>query len=159
MTFLPKIYNFFVTRPLCYFLLGSCGRKFRLGPSSQLHRLNNICIGDNFFTGPGCYMSTSVLAKIQIGNDVMFGPKVTVLGGNHNIDLTGMPMTKAPYHPERDKGIVIENDVWVGAGVILLDGAYLSEGTVIAAGAVVNKVTEPFSVYGGVPAKLIKYRS
>ena len=87
----------------------------------------------------------------------MFGPFCKVIGGNHNITWTDGPMMKAPYLGS-GKGIVIEDDVWVGAGATLLDGAFLAEGSVLAAGAVLTGKTKPYSVYGGVPARFIKFR-
>jgi acetyltransferase-like isoleucine patch superfamily enzyme len=55
-------------------------------------------------------------------------------------------------------GVVIEDDVWIGAGAKILDGVTLRKGSVIGAGAVVTKSTESYGVYAGVPAKLIKFR-
>ena len=145
-------------RPFYKYTLEKCGAEFKLGPKSNINRPANFTIGNGFFTGPYCYMSTSETAKVKIGDYVMFGPNVTLLGGNHNVELSETCMRKLPSRPELDVGITIESDVWIGAGAIILDGAYISEGCVIAAGAVVNKRTEPYAVYGGVPAKLLKYR-
>lgn len=67
----------------------------------------------------------------------------------------------APFvnSPIRDnKPIKIGNDVWIGANVIILPGVVIGDGAVLAAGAVVTKDVEPYSVVGGVPAKLIKKR-
>ena len=66
-------------------------------------------------------------------------------------------MMNAPYLGA-GKGIIIEDDVWVGAGATILDGSVLAEGSVLAAGAVLTDSTIPYSVYGGVPAKFIKFR-
>ena len=54
--------------------------------------------------------------------------------------------------------VIIGNDVWIGANVIILPGVNIGHGAVIAAGAVVTKDVEPYAIVGGVPAKLIKYR-
>jgi acetyltransferase-like isoleucine patch superfamily enzyme len=55
-----------------------------------------------------------------------------------------------------DKDVIIEEDVWIGCNVTLLSGAHIGRGSIIAAGAVVNKSTPPYAVIGGVPAKFIK---
>ena len=60
--------------------------------------------------------------------------------------------------PENDKEVNIEDDVWVGANVTILMGVTISRGSVIAAGAVVNKSCPPYSIIGGIPAKVIKPR-
>ncbi len=90
----------------------------------------------------------------------MFGPQCMVIAGNYNISdaITTMMDTPKLFDKDKDKGIIIENDVWIGARCIILYGAHVSEGTVAAAGAVVTCKTKPYSIYGGVPAKLIKNR-
>lgn len=61
--------------------------------------------------------------------------------------------------PLRDnRPVVIENDVWIGAGVMIMPGVHIGDGAVLAAGAVVTKDVEPYAIMGGVPAKLIRYR-
>jgi len=54
--------------------------------------------------------------------------------------------------------VTIGNDVWIGANVVILDGIVIGDGAIISAGAIVNKDVAAYSIYGGVPAKLIKYR-
>lgn len=56
------------------------------------------------------------------------------------------------------KGIIIEDDVWIGAGVKVLDGVTIAQGCVIGANSVVTKSTEPYGIYVGVPARKIKSR-
>lgn len=69
----------------------------------------------------------------------------------HNAEFQNSPLRD-------NREIVIGNDVWIGANVILLPGVTIGDGAVIAAGAVVTKDVEPYAVVGGVPAKVIKYR-
>ncbi len=57
-----------------------------------------------------------------------------------------------------DKDVIIEDEIWVGSNVTILCGAHISRGCVVAAGAVVNKYIPPYSIVGGVPAKVLKYR-
>lgn len=57
-----------------------------------------------------------------------------------------------------NQSIIVGNDVWIGANVVLLPGVYIGNGAIIAAGAVVTHDIEPYSIVGGVPAKKIRYR-
>jgi acetyltransferase-like isoleucine patch superfamily enzyme len=100
-------------------------------------------------------------SKITIGNYVMFGPEVTIRGGNHRIDLIGRYMMDIKNHEKRptdDLGVVIEDDVWVGTRAIILSGVTIGRGAVIAAGAVVTKSVPPYAIVGGNPAKIIRMR-
>lgn len=157
MILISKLYNRLIIRPFLRLRLKSVGKNFRLGHSSVLKPAKIFSIGDNFFTGPCAYFSSNTVTQITIGSDVMFGPYCKVIGGNHNITWTGGVMSDAPFLG-KGEGIVIQDDVWIGAGATLLDGACVSEGAVIAAGAVVTGYIPPYCVAGGVPAKVIKPR-
>jgi acetyltransferase-like isoleucine patch superfamily enzyme len=61
-------------------------------------------------------------------------------------------------NPSDDQPVIIEEDVWVGAGAYILNGVKVGRGSIIAAGAVVTKDIPPYAIVGGVPAKLIRYR-
>jgi len=148
-----------IDRVFYRFLLKKCGHNFRVGPGVLIKNPSVIEIGNNFFSGPNFYLSTNRDCSVVIGDDVMVGPNVMVLGGNHNITLTAQPMNTLRPRSADNLGIVIENNVWLGAGVIILDGARISSGSVIAAGAVVVGEVPKNSVYGGVPAKFIKFRT
>ena len=60
--------------------------------------------------------------------------------------------------PENDVPVIIEDDVWAGANVTILKGVTIGRGSILAAGAVVTKSCPPYSIIGGVPAKILKYR-
>lgn len=85
-------------------------------------------------------------------------PGLCVLTGNH-MRIVGR-FYRSIKQDEKiagfDKGVTIEEDCWIGARVTLLQGVIIRRGTTLAAGAVVNKSTLPYSIWGGVPAKLIK---
>jgi maltose O-acetyltransferase len=100
-------------------------------------------------------------STIRIGNHVMFGPEVTIRGGNHRFDLVGRYVDSIgddEKRPEDDRGVVIEDDVWVGGNATILGGVTVGRGSVIAASAVVTKDVAPYSVVGGNPARVIRER-
>ncbi len=110
-------------------------------------------IGDNSNIGAYAYMGAA--GGIRIGRNVMMGPRVSLLAEQHNIDRTDIPMKD---QGTSRKGIIIEDDVWLGANCCVLDGVTVGTGAVIAAGAVVSKDVPPFAIVGGVPAKIIRMR-
>ena len=90
---------------------------------------------------------------------MIFGPHPTIITGDHRIDVIGKYiMDSKEKLPENDAPVIIEDDVWTGANVTILKGVTIGRGSVIAAGAVVTKSFPPYSIIGGVPAKLIKMR-
>ena len=117
-----------------------------------------ISLGSHIFIGSGAYFSTTH-SYIQIGSKIMFGPGVKLLGGDHNVSLLGKYMIDVEEkNVTTDAPIIIEDDVWVGANVIILKGVTVHMGSIIAAGSVVNKDVEPYTIVGGIPAKKIKDR-
>jgi acetyltransferase-like isoleucine patch superfamily enzyme len=90
---------------------------------------------------------------VTIGDRVYFGPLVQVLAVNHVYSDPTRPMIEQGITAE---GIIIEDDVWVGAGAVITDGVTIGKGAVVAAGAVVTQNVPPHTVVGGVPARLLK---
>jgi acetyltransferase-like isoleucine patch superfamily enzyme len=96
--------------------------------------------------------------KIEIGRyTFLAGQCYLVAGGNHSFDRTDVPIMLQPSLTKG--GIHIEEDCWLGASVVVLDGVSLGQGCVIGAGAVVTKSFLPYSVAAGIPAKKIRDRS
>ena len=128
------------------------GKNFKGGKYGFISKKNKIDIGDNFFMGNFCHLSSD----LKVGNDVMFASFVSCVGGDHNIDDVNIKMNKS------GKGVfkktIIEDNVWIGHGTIIMHGVSIKEGSVIAAGSVVIKNVPSLSIYGGNPAKLIKKR-
>lgn len=126
--------------------------------SSDLKGLENMIIGNNVSIPRGSvFYSTE--ANLIIKDNVIFGPKPTIITGDHRIDVVGVAIIDSHDKlPDNDEDVVIEEDVWTGANVVILKGVTIGRGSVIAAGAVVNKSCPPYSVIGGVPAKVLKYR-
>ena len=96
---------------------------------------------------------------LTIGDKVIFGPNPTIITGDHRIDVIGKYIIDSHDKLiENDAPVIIEDDVWTGANITILKGVTIGRGSVIAAGAVVNKSCPPYSIIGGVPAKVLKYR-
>ncbi|MFJ6653824.1 acyltransferase [Microbacterium sp. NPDC091313] len=101
---------------------------------------------DNFIQGAGF---------VRIGCDCLIGPGVTILSENHiDVDVA-IPIRE---QGERRSPTVIEDNVWIGAHAVILPGAHVGHGSIIAAGAVIRGHVAPYSVMGGVPGRLIKSR-
>jgi acetyltransferase-like isoleucine patch superfamily enzyme len=90
---------------------------------------------------------------VQIGDRVYTSPFTQIIAVNHVFDDPNLPFVEQGITAE---GIVIEDDVWLGAGAIVTDGVRIGKGAVIAAGAVVTRDVPPHTVVAGIPAKLIK---
>jgi len=90
---------------------------------------------------------------ISIGNRVYTSPLVQIIAVNHVFDDPSRPFVEQGITAE---GIIVEDDVWIGAGAIVTDGVRIGKGAVIAAGAVVTKDVAAHVVVGGVPAKVIR---
>lgn len=113
-----------------------------------------LVMGDHSNIGPFSYVGCS--GPIRIGNNVMISPRVSLYAENHVIAGIDLPMKEQGV---TQKGIVIEDDCWIAANSIILDGVTIGRGSVVAAGAVVSKDVPPYSVVAGVPARIIKSRN
>ena len=110
-------------------------------------------IGHNV-TGNLVNLFLSSNAEVRIGDNIMFGPRVTIITGDHRIDILGKPMVEVIEKlPENDQDVVFEDDNWIEANVTILKEVMIGEDAVIAAGAVVTKNIDPYTIYGGVPSK------
>lgn len=110
-----------------------------------------IKIGKNSLIGEYCVIRGQ--GGVEIGDRVYTSPFTQIIAVNHVFDDRTRPFTEQGITAE---GIVIEDDVWLGAGAIITDGVRVGKGAVVAAGAVVTKDVAPYTVVGGVPARLIK---
>ena len=117
----------------------------------------NIYIYNNVSIGPYAYFSATN-AKIIIKGNCSIAENVTIHTGNHAriIGHFVSDITEKNKPIGYDNDVIIESDVWIGSNVTILAGVTIGRGSTIAAGAVVNKNVPPYSVVGGVPAKVIK---
>ena len=125
-------------------------------------------IGDYTYGNPIIHDFNDVNAgQLIIGKFCSIAHNVQIfLSGNHRLDwISTYPFSVVfksfsyiKGHPSSKGDVIIGNDVWIGANVIILSGISIGNGAVIAAGSVITKNVPPFSIFGGNPAKFIKYR-
>lgn len=113
---------------------------------------SDIICEEYVYIGPNCI----IYPKVSIGSYTMLANNVSIIGGDHNFNKIGVPVIFS------GRGVlnktVIGKDVWIGAHTIIKTGIKIGDGAIIASGSVVTKDLEPYMVYGGVPAKMIKNR-
>lgn len=136
--------------------LAQIGRKCHISPTVLMRYPERIIIGDECLLNHNNILQAGKRdAVIKLGNYVMCGPNVQMFAYNHGMEMIDTPMIKQPY---TEADIIIDDDVWIGAGSIILAGAKINKGVVVAAGSVVNGELPTNSICGGVPAKFIKLR-
>ena len=143
--------------------------KWRRCNAHNLTTAQNIFILENVSVGHHTYGELFVLtdnygAKLKIGNFCSIAPNVTFIPvSDHPINYISTYPFKVQVMGEKfeaiSKGdIIVDDDVWIGAGATIMSGIHIGQGAVIAAGAVVTKDVPPYAIVGGVPAHIIKYR-
>ena len=88
----------------------------------------------------------------------MIASSVAIIGGDHRLDIVGVPIRFTGRDRKEKLLTIIEDDVWVGHGTIIMAGVKIGRGVIVAAGSVVTKDVLPYTIVGGVPTKLIRYR-
>ena len=135
-------------------LLRQRGRKVKISPTAFLKYPENISIGNNTFINHHCCIWAAPNGPISIGDNVLLGPNVCLTSSNHGI-ASGVPIRE---QPGVDAPIVIGNDVWLGANVVVTAGVNIGNGCVVGAGAVVTTDLPSNSICGGIPAKVLRSR-
>jgi len=130
--------------------------KFELGEDSTIEdfsAINNgvgpVIIGDRTKIG----LSNTIIGPVTIGNDIRLAQNITLSGLNHNYEDVSMPIhvqgvSTAP--------IVIEDETWIGANVVVVAGVTIGKHSIVAAGSIVTKDIPPYSVAVGNPARVLK---
>ncbi len=112
-----------------------------------------LTIGD--YSAVGAYSFLGAQGGISIGSNVIMGPYVSFHAENHAYQRLDAPIRAQGVSR---RGIVVEDDCWIGARCTILDGVHIERGCVIAAGSVVTKSVPAYSIVAGVPARVIKSR-
>jgi acetyltransferase-like isoleucine patch superfamily enzyme len=140
----------------------SIGENSTFGRGTVFYAPNKITIGNNVYIGKYCSFETD----IEVDNDVLFGNKVGLIGKyDHDYSYIGKSIKDSPWIGDIDynfKGknlkIVVEKDVWIGYGAIIVSGVRIGRGSIVAAGSVVLRDVEPYTIVGGNPARVISKR-
>lgn len=119
-----------------------------------IYSFSTIELGNDVFIGLGAHFSGQ---HIVIEDKVMFGPGVYILGGDHQYSEIGKFMYQLKA-PGKSLPVIIEEDVWIGARVIILKGVRIGTGSIVGAGSVVTHNINPYSIVAGNPARLLRYR-
>lgn len=154
---LPRTYFFNKHRSRLYRLAGlhiGCNvtvlgpLKLELDPEAD--NTGNVSIGDGTYVNAETWLNCRD-DKVTIGKNVLVGPRVAFETATH-----GLRHDAKIGRSRATKPIIVEDNVWIGAGATILLGVTVHEGAVVAAGALVVKDVEPFTLVGGVPARKIK---
>lgn len=158
--YIKKIRNFYLRK----FKYGryNINTGFHAGARVRLWAKSKLKIGKNFYIGRDSFIETDC----EIGDNVIFGNRVAVVGKyDHHYQQLGTPIRLASAIRDADytwKGLNfitrIGNDVWIGYGSTIMQGVQIHDGAIVAAGSVVTKDVEAYSIYGGNPAKKIADR-
>ncbi len=139
-------------RFMCRRILLSCGEDIICKNKCYFGKGQRLSVGDRSQLGQNSRLN----GEITLGDDVIMGPDVVMMATSHAYSKTDIPINKQGELPER--GIKIGDDVWIGTRVLILPGVSIGSHVIIGGGAVVTKSFPAYSVIGGNPAKLIKFR-
>lgn len=131
-------------------ILASAGKNINIEKGATFD--STVEIGNNSGIGINC----KLYGKITIGDNVMMGPDVNIYTTNHNFKDITVPMREQGF--EKERPVIIGNDVWIGSRVTILPGVKIGNSSIIGTGAVVTKDVADYNIVGGNPAKVISNR-
>ena len=133
----------------------------RFYPDARIRKkyweLLGVKMGNNTFPNFGFECTSNGETMVYIGDNVSIAPNVTIIcesSANNGDKINHIP--KVVNELTKIEPVIIENEVWIGAGAILLPGVHIGECSIIGAGSVVIHDVEPYSIYAGVPARKIR---
>lgn len=129
-----------------------CGKNVNVEYGANFGSGRDIEIGDNSGLGINCCIPSNT----KLGANVMMGPNCYILAQNHAFDRKDIPMIQQGFSQRRQT--IIEDDVWIGRNVTMTPGRTIKKGTIVAACTVLTKDFPEYSIIGGNPVKLIRYR-
>ena len=151
---IPTTLGVLIRALVCKIFFKSSAGFVWMQPRVILVHSDRISVGTNFGINSGCYVNG--VGCIEIGSHVLIGGNVTISSGRHPIEGRFPTIFARKSVPEK---IVIGDDVWIGAGAVILPGVTIASGTVIGANAVVTKDTQEYAVVVGAPARRVRTRT
>jgi maltose O-acetyltransferase len=136
-------------------LLAQAGENLRIAEWVVINNPAMVAMGDNCYLGAGVQLYPWN-APITLGDNVLIAAGARLITRKHGFADVDVPMAEQGYD---NAPIVVEDDVWIGFGAVILPGVTIGRGSIVGANAVVTKDVEPHSIVGGVPARLIRKRS
>lgn len=143
--------------PLADIEISSKGTHTYIGENSRIDNFvkikhvggnGDIRIGKHVYLNSGTVLYSG--NGITIGDNVLIGPNCSIVPSNHNFSAIDIPTRLQGFMPSKG-GIVIEDNVWIGSGVTILDGTIIRTGCIIGANSLVKGHLEKFTIYGGNP--------
>lgn len=131
----------------------SAGKNLLIYPNVYLIFCHEMSVGERVAINTGTYIDAR--GGVSLGNGVMIGPNCVLSTCDHGFERTDIPMYQQPISYGK---ITIADDVWLGANVVVRRGVTIGEGSIVAAGCVVTKDVPPYTVFGGIPGKVISER-
>ena len=135
-------------------LLEQAGRRLRVSQGVRINNPSLVSVGDDVYLGDGVQLY-AWNERIVIGSNVLIAAGARLITRKHGFADVGRPIATQGYD---NAPIVIEDDVWIGFQAVILPGVTLGRGSIVGAGAVVTRDVEPYTIVGGVPARLIRRR-
>jgi maltose O-acetyltransferase len=155
---LPKSYSFggtfgqWLRNFCCRHIFAHCDRTANIERGCHFGRGNQISVGFRASLG----VNSELHGPITIGDNVMMGPDTLIHTENHETSSVEVPMIDQGITARRP--VVVGDDVWLGARVIILPGVRIGDGTVVGAGAVVAKDMPSYSIVAGNPCRVVRHR-
>jgi acetyltransferase-like isoleucine patch superfamily enzyme len=138
------------------------GTDLHVGKGTRLWAPNELRIGSNVYIGKDVHIE----ANCELGDYCLLANRVAIIGRHdHDFYAVGFPVRYAPWvrssrhpNPGANEKVVVEMDVWLGYGAVVLTGVTIGRGSIVAAGSVVTKDIPPYSIAAGVPSRVIGHR-
>lgn len=135
-------------------MFAACGSKLNVEQGAYFGNGKDVRVGTLVGLGKDFTMHNCILT---IGDNVMMGEDVMIIGGGHRFDRTDIPMGE--QGGKEKTSLLIESDVWIGARAMILPGcSRIGKGAIVGGGSVVTHDVPDYAIVGGNPAKVIRYR-